>query len=129
MRGLALLLLVAAPALATDFGPLVREGITDGPRKGFWLQLRNPYDRAVQFETASLEAADERPAANVSVYPARPMLGSKGSRRLLVVIDGLQPGETRTVRVCAARQPSPREMHYARVCSRLTARRLGTRAG
>ncbi|MCJ7421998.1 hypothetical protein [Sphingomicrobium astaxanthinifaciens] len=119
---------IAAPGAATSFGPLAKTGVTDGPRKGFYLQLRNAYRTAQTFELHGYEADGVTPAARLAILPATTRLGGGRQRRVLVIVDGLAPGETRRVRVCAARAPQPEESLYARICSTLVARRLPRRA-
>ena len=54
------------------------------------------------------------------------LLPGQGQRRRLVVATGLQPGETLQFRVCAERVERPgKDLIHARVCAKLSARRLG----
>lgn len=121
---LAALALVAAPAFAVGMGPLAKSGITDGPRKAFYLTLINPYETATGFHAYAVGNDDETPQPRVRVLPGDVTLAGGSERRLLVVADGLAPGETYHFRVCAERANTQEGMIHARVCSRLSARRL-----
>ena len=122
---LPLLLLLAAPAGAVGLGPLHKEGIVDGPKKGFYLTLLNPYDQAVDYIAYAVDAEDETPNARVLILPAETRLGAHQNRRLLVIAKGLSVGETFVFRVCAQRKQPPEGIAInARVCSKLTARRV-----
>lgn len=113
----------AAPVLAVGLGPLAREGITDGPAKGFYLTVSNPYQAPETFIAYAAVLGGEEVPVSVTVRPAAFRLAGGGQRRLLVVADELRPGEERIFRVCAERQ-NQQEMIRARVCSRLAARRI-----
>ena len=121
---LAAALLVAAPAVAVGLGPLSREGVTDGPRKGFHLTVINPYPRGETFVLTPLATDGERPAGRVVILPARVQVAAGGQRQVLAIATDLAPGETYAFRVCAERPPQPQEMVHARVCSTLRARRI-----
>lgn len=114
---------VAAPALAVGLGPLRKEGVTDGPAKAFYLTLYNPYDQRASFELRAFGADDEDPAPRVHL-PAPMAVAAKSSRKVTVYVGDLTPGESYTFRVCAERLTFEEEPIHARVCSRLTARRL-----
>ena len=118
----------AGSALAVGLGPLDKSGVTDGPAKAFYLTLINPYPRAERFTVEPLGAFDEAPAPRVIIFPADPTVAPNRSRQLLVIVRQLAPGETYMFRVCAQRPPRPEETVHARVCSKLTARRLPTRS-
>lgn len=123
-------LMVAGPALAVGLGPLTKEGLTDTDQKGFYLTLINPYPEPEQFTTAAIGLEDETHADRVSVIPADARLGGGRDMRLLVIARDLRPGETYKFRVCAQRaQPPAGVLINARVCSKLTARRLPAAAG
>lgn len=117
---------IAAPALAVGLGPLEKSGVTDGPAKGFYLVASNPHPGPETFIAYAAVIGGEEPAENVTVRPAQFRLAGGRQRRLLVVAEGLQPGEERAFRVCAEKQQL-QEMIRARVCSRLTARRIAVR--
>lgn len=121
---IAALALLAAPALGVGLGPLTKAGITDGPRKAFYLTLINPYPAAARFTAYAVGPADEAMQTRVSILPADATVAGRGSRRLLVIAEDMAPGETYDFRVCAARADQPEGMIHARVCSRLSARRL-----
>lgn len=122
----AWLALAAAPALAVGFGPLTADGTIDGPREGFTFELMNPYPAATGFRVYAVGPADEAVEPRVTLYPAAATLGGGRSRRVLAVADGLRPGETFHFRVCAERDdPSEDTLIHARVCSKVTARRVG----
>jgi hypothetical protein len=125
--GAALVLaLAAAPAAAVGLGPLKNEGVTASERKGFYLTLINPYEKSERFRLYSVEWDSEAPVARVRIPIASPVLGAKSQRRILVIDTGLVPGETHRFRVCAERvDPAGEAIIHARVCSKLTARRLG----
>ncbi|MET0241790.1 MAG: hypothetical protein ABW184_18005 [Sphingobium sp.] len=121
-------LLLAAPLGAVGLGPLNDEGVIDGPRKGFTLTLYNPYTVPTEFEAYAVgpDNEDETRQTRVTILPERAILGAGQSRRLLVIADDLKPGETYRFRLCAERAASPSgEMIHARVCSKLSARRIG----
>jgi hypothetical protein len=121
---LATAIAAAAPALAVGMGPLRKEGVTDGPAKGFYLTLYNPYDRFETFSVSAIGADDEQPQLRVKL-PAGPLgLRSQASRKFMIVAGDLQPGETYHFRICAERFLDQKEPIHARVCSRITARRL-----
>jgi P pilus assembly chaperone PapD len=117
---------LAVPAAGVGLGPLSREGVTDGPAKGFYLTVSNPYAEPRNFRAypmAEDDAAEATATLPVDIRPARFRLAAGGQRRILVIAQGLVPGETRRFRVCAelAQQEG---MIHARVCSKLAARRL-----
>lgn len=121
-----LLVLAAAPAAAVGLGPLRNEGVTASERKGFYLTLINPYPRQERFRLYSVEWDSEAPVPRVRIPLANTALAAKSQRRVLVIDTGLVPGETHRFRVCAERvDPAGEAMIHARVCSKLTARRLG----
>lgn len=124
---LAGLSLAAGSAFAVGLGPLEKGGLTDGPGKAFYLTLINPYPRAERFTAEPLGLTDETRAPRVVVFPAQTIVAPNRSRQLLVIVRDLQPGETYMFRVCAQRPPLPQETVHARVCSKLTARRLPVR--
>ncbi|HEY6917099.1 MAG TPA: hypothetical protein VI381_05600 [Allosphingosinicella sp.] len=110
-------------------GPLKKEGITDGPRKGFYLTVINPYPGAETFRAYAVGVADEMAQPRVHILPGATIsIGGKQSRRILIVADDLQPGETYAFRVCAAKAEVMEGMIHARVCSKLSARRVAPRA-
>jgi len=121
---LALAALASTPALAVGLGPLSKSGITDTDRKGFYLTLINPYPVATPFHAYAVGQEDETPQPRVRILPGDVTLAGGTNRRILVIATGLQPGETYTFRVCAERAQNPEEIIHARVCSRLSARRL-----
>lgn len=128
-RALAALIgatLAAAPAAAVGLGPLRVDGATASDRKGFYLTLINPYPSAERFRLVAVGSDDELPQPRVTIMLDRPLLAGGGQRRILVIATGLAPGETYHFRVCAEREDSsPKELIHARVCSKLSARRLG----
>lgn len=115
---------IASPAFGSGLGPLEKAGVTDGEAKAFYLTLMNPYDRTTEFEVLPLGMGNEVADHRVTVFPAHPRLGPRKSRKILVIVRPLEPGETHQFRVCAARRPDPKDTVYARVCSKLSARRL-----
>ena len=117
---------VAAPAAAVGLGPLSMSGVTRTERKGFYLILVNPFAKAERFRLYSAEVDSEQGVDRVLIPVATPMVGPKSQRRVLVIDTGLQPGEHHQFRVCAERADRSGEgMIHARVCSKLSARRLG----
>lgn len=125
-RLLALAVCAAAPAHAVGLGPLSVEGVIDGPNRGFSLTLLNPYQEPVTFRAYAVGAEDELPQVRVGVYPPEVTLGPGLSRRVLIIANDLQPGETYKFRVCAERAHAPEgALINARVCSKLSARRIG----
>lgn len=129
-HGLPLLaaLTLTAPLGAVGLGPLSDEGVIDGPSKGFSLTLYNPYEVPAEFRVYAVgPEGDETPqATRVTILPDRTILGSHQSRQLLVIANDLVPTETYRFRLCAERAaPSSGVMINARVCSKLSARRIG----
>lgn len=121
-------LVLATPLGAVGLGPLREDGVIDGPRKGFGLTLYNPYQEPVEYRAYAVGAqdSDETPQLRVTVIPDRITLGALQSRRLLVIANDLAVGETYRFRLCAERQLPPTGiMINARVCSKLSARRIG----
>lgn len=113
------------PALAVGLGPLSREGVTDGPDKGFFLTVINPYAEPRNFRAYPVGWEDEttETVTAIDIRPAQFRIAAGKQRRILVVAHDLTPGEARRFRVCAelAQQEGPIN---ARVCSKLAARRL-----
>ena len=124
LAGLAVL--AASSATAVGLGPLVLQGVIDGPREGFSLELYNPYAEATDFVLYPVGLEDETTQQRVTILPAQVQLGSQRNRRILVVASELAIGETYKFRVCAQRKTPPEGvMINARVCSKITARRVG----
>lgn len=121
--GVTVALGLTAPALAVGLGPLAKAGLTDGPAKGFWLTVSNPYREPREFRAYAIAADSEDEATGVTIYPAVVRLAAGRQRRLLVEIDNIAPGSARTVRVCAELAQQEGTIH-ARVCSKLSARRI-----
>ena len=122
---LALVAGAVSPALAVGLGPLSKSGITDGPAKAFYLTLYNPYKARTAFDVYAIGSADEAPQARVR-FPVRSFaLRAESGRRFVVIADGLAPGESYAFRVCAEKADDKEEPIHARVCSRITARRIG----
>ena len=119
----AAVLAIAAPATAVGLGPLAKSGLTNGPRKAFFLQLTNPYRQPTRFRAYAVGMEDEEGQPRITIMPAVAELGAGGTRRLLVIAGELAPGETYQFRVCAERD-EPIGMINARVCSKLAARRI-----
>lgn len=117
----------AGPASAVGLGPLRKEGVTDGPAKAFYLTLINPYPGREAFRVYAIGASDETPAARVTLPASQLQVGGERTRRFVVVTNGLAPGESYTFRICAERAQHSEGSIHARVCSRLTARRLARR--
>ena len=121
----AAMLGAAMPAGAVGLGPLSKEGVIDGPRKGFELLLYNPYDDAVDFIAYAVGVGDETPQQRVIVIPQQTKLGGGQSRRLIVIAKDLAVNEHYQFRVCAERQTPPSGIKInARVCSKLSVTRL-----
>lgn len=115
----------AAPAAAVGLGPLTHDGVTASDRKGFFLTLINPYPTQERFRLYSVGLDDEVPVSRVKIPIALASLGPKSQRRILVIDTALAPGETHRFRVCAERiEPEGKALIHARVCSKLSARRL-----
>ncbi|HTU09686.1 MAG TPA: hypothetical protein VMG08_02210 [Allosphingosinicella sp.] len=128
LAALTLAALPLASASAVGLGPLTKAGLTDGPRKAFYLTLTNPYASATAFRAYAIGMADETPQPRVRILPGDEVrLGGNSNRQLLVVAGGMAPGETYAFRVCAERAQPVEGMIRARVCSKLTARRLAAR--
>lgn len=114
---------LAAPAAAVGLGPLVKQGLTDGPAKAFYLTLINPYPDARDFR-AYPTTLDDQPIDHVEVIPSLVRLGGNKNRKLIVIARDIEPGQTFTFRVCAELQHQPEGTVHARVCSKLSARRI-----
>lgn len=121
----ALATFAAAPAFGVGLGPLSKEGVTFGPAKAFYLTLSNPYREAESFDVSAVSFSGE-PESRVRVHPDKVRMGGRQSRKLIVVVGQLKPGETHSFKVCAFRSPNPEDVIRAQVCSKLTARRLGS---
>ena len=116
---------VASSAGSVGLGPLTHEGITASDRKGFYLTLINPYPTQERFRLYSVGLNDEQPVGRVRIPLAVAALGPKSQRRVLVIDTALAPGEIHQFRVCAERvEPEGKALIHARVCSKLSARRL-----
>jgi hypothetical protein len=119
-------LALAGPVGAVGLGPLRLDGIIDGPREGFALTLFNPYTEMVDFVIYPRGVDDEAAQPRVAVFPSEAALGGGRSRSVLVIADDLAPGETYQFRVCAQRKTLPQGIEInARVCSKITAHRIG----
>lgn len=117
--------LAAVPASAIGLGPLSQTGLIDGPNRAFELVMFNPYQTSEHFRAYAVAADDETSQPRVSLSPESTILGSGQTRRLLVIAHDLQPGESFAFRVCAERDVPPEGIAiHARVCSKLTARRI-----
>lgn len=109
---------------AVGLGPLSKAGVTDGPAKAFYLTLFNPYPARTSFVIYAVGNDDEERQGRVHV-PVAPMpLAGQTSRKFMIYADGLTPGETYAFRVCAEKADNQESEIHARVCSRITARRL-----
>lgn len=130
LRAMLALITVAigGPAGGVGLGPLTKQGLTDGPAKAFYLTLLNPYQGRTAFAVYAIGVDDETPQARVRLPRAPIALGSKASRRLMIIATGLEPGETYAFRVCAEKSQQEEEQIHARVCSRIIARRVPARA-
>lgn len=123
---LSLALTIAAPGAAIGLGPLVMNGVIDGPREGFQLDVYNPYSTATDFVAYAIGVDDEQKQTRVTVYPEEWALGSERGRKLLIIADNLAVGETYRFRVCAQRKTPPEGIEVnARVCSKISAHRVG----
>ena len=122
---LATIALTASPAGSVGLGPLTASGLTDSDRKGFYLTLINPYPEQVRFRLYGIEWDSDTPVARVRIPLNRPVLAPNSRRRVLVIDTQLARGEEHRFRVCAERAETDNEgIVHARVCSKLTARRL-----
>jgi hypothetical protein len=122
----AMLLVLGTSAGAVGLGPLVKDGVIDGPRQAFLLTLFNPYEQPTVFVAFPIGGDDEDAQSRVTVFPAEARLASRSTRQIMVIADGLQVGETYAFRVCAQRKSPPEGIAInARVCSKLSAHRVG----
>lgn len=122
----ATLLAIGSGAGAVGLGPLTRSGVIDGPREAFMLTLFNPYEQPTEFVAYPIGRDDDAPQARVAVYPAETRLAARSTRQITVIASGLAVGETYDFRVCAQRKTPPEGIAInARVCSKLSARRIG----
>lgn len=127
--GLALAALTAGvPAGSVGLGPLSKSGLTDGPAKAFYLTLINPYQGRVAFSIYAIGGDDESAQPRVRLPTGPLTLGKQTSRRFMIVATDLAPGESYVFRVCAEKTNHEDEQVHARVCSRITARRVPARA-
>lgn len=117
-------LTLAGPAVAVGLGPLSKQGVTDGPAKGFYLTLINPYAERAQFAVYAIGPNDDVIQRRVEVPVGPIALRAKTTRKFMIVAGELTPGETYAFRVCAERVTQEEAPIHARVCSRITARRL-----
>jgi hypothetical protein len=124
LSGAGALLLCSASALAVGLGPLTKQGVTDGPRKAFFLTLINPYPAAETFRAYAVGMDDEIGQPRVRIVPETSRIGGRSNRRIIVIAKDIAPGETFAFRVCAERAQQNEGMIHARVCSKLSARRL-----
>jgi hypothetical protein len=123
---LALATLGSSAAGAVGLGPLAHDGVTMSDRKGFYLTLINPYPTQERFRLYSVGLDNEAAEARVRIPLSVAALGPKSQRRVLVIDTALAPGETHQFRVCAERiEPQGKALIHARVCSKLSARRVG----
>ena len=117
--------LACSPAIAVGLGPLTHSGVTNSERKGFYLTLINPYPTQHRFRLYSIGWDDEARVDRVVIPIRNPVLGPNSRRRILVIDTGLAPGAEHKFRVCAEKIESGGEaIVHARVCSKLTARRV-----
>jgi hypothetical protein len=124
---LASLIALSASAGAVGLGPMVRDGATDTDRKGFYLTLINSERRYETYKALAIGFDDERPISDdrVTILPSQVVVPADSTRQLLVVVKDLKPSETFRFRVCSEiANPPPGEMIHARICSKLTARRV-----
>ena len=121
----ALLLVTSTAAMAVGLGPLEKSGVTATEAKGFYLTLTNPYKQPFRFRTL---VDEETPAleGRVRIFPEVALMAPESNRKVLVVVRDLVPGEQVDVRVCAERIENKEVVVHARVCSKLSARRVGT---
>lgn len=117
-------LIAAAPAVAVGLGPLTKEGSTPSAAKAFYLTMINNGSSADVYRASAIGFADELPQSRVMIIPSVIPIGANTTRRILVIVRDLRPGETYAFRVCADSPPRPRETIHARVCSKLSAHRL-----
>ena len=113
-------------AAAVGLGPLRKSGLTASDRKGFYLTLVNPYPQSDHFR-AYIDPESEIDPKRVSILPDTMLVGSKKSRKILVVVNDLTPGEEVVFRVCAERLEEEKVIVHVRVCSKLGARRIAPR--
>lgn len=118
---------IAASAGAVGLGPLVKEGVTDGPDKAFYLTLINPYPTREAFRVYAVGLGDEEAATRVRLLNPRIEVPGETNRRFVAIVGELTPGERFTFRLCAERIEHQEGSIHARVCSRITARRLPAR--
>lgn len=112
-------------AEAVGLGPLTGDGLTNSERKGFYLTLINPYPSAERFRLYAVDWDSEDPVTRVHIQTSTLVLAPKSQRRVLVIANGLAKGEQHRFRICAERiVNSGEELINARVCSKLTARRV-----
>lgn len=127
-RLLAATALLAAPtaAMAVGLGPLTVSGLIDGPNEGFRLTLVNLDASAGDFTLYGTAWDGEARQPRIAILPPEATLGAGRTRDVLVIAQDLSVGETYRFRVCAERKPdSEGTMIHARVCSKITARRIG----
>lgn len=129
---IALALLLASPAFAVGLSPLGKDGLTAGPNKAFYLTVINPYAEPRVFTVTPEAEATPAPTEalatkDIAILPATLTIAPRGQRRVMVVLRNLAPGESRTARVCAQLAKQEGLIH-ARVCSKLSARRLAPRS-
>ncbi|MBX7534103.1 hypothetical protein K3175_00360 [Qipengyuania sp. GH1] len=116
----------ATTAAAVGLGPLRKSGLTASDRKGFYLTLTNPYPQSDRFR-AYVDPESEIDPKRISILPETMLVGSQKSRKILVVVNDLTPGEEVVFRVCAERLEEEKVIVHVRVCSKLGARRIAPR--
>ncbi|MGB3723039.1 MAG: hypothetical protein WA979_09500 [Pacificimonas sp.] len=99
--------------------------MTATEKKGFYLTVINPYDLPQRFAIRALDWQNEKEIANVQIHPNNAVVRANGKRRVLVIFTDLPRGEETRARICAQLDRNPEGVAIeARVCSKLTARRM-----
>lgn len=111
-------------ATAQSVSPLRKEGTTLTDRKGFYINVGNPYDRTMVFDLAPMEADYATPATRVAVRPRVLRLAPGRSKRVTFMFEIQKDQKERKVALCV----SPTNLEGAvlpRVCGTYTGVRLG----
>ena len=121
------LALIAAQGRAADaqsVSPLRKEGTTFTQRKAFYVNVGNPYRRAMTFRLRTVEADFSTPAPGSVVRPDTLRLGANRTKRVVVAFTIPEGSRERQIVLCV--EPEGIEGPVQpRVCGTYTGRRIG----
>ena len=123
MRGLisAAVLMLSLDAMANrvGMGHMVREGVTYGANKGFYIAIINESNATRTFDVLAYEADMSTPATDVRLQRRTLRVAAHRSVRMLSVVTELTPSQPKTRFVCIYEE----NHENARICTRLIAHR------